>query len=99
MIAERRPTRPGSKSPPPRSSAEERWKGCVYNAEYLGLRVSFRTWLSAFWREHFNRVGGPDSFDEEIWKSEDEDKGSNEEEMVMDDYEEQNELTSRLAGI
>ncbi|KAF8311676.1 uncharacterized protein EI90DRAFT_937106 [Cantharellus anzutake] len=37
---------PSAHSP---GSVEERWRGLVLNAEYLGLDVELRAWLSEFW--------------------------------------------------
>lgn len=33
---------------------EERWRGLVLNAEYLGLHVHLRTWLSEYWTERMD---------------------------------------------
>jgi len=43
--------------PPPHSpgSIEERWRGLVLNAEYLGLDVDLRAWLSDFWVKELGR--------------------------------------------
>lgn len=45
-----------------------RWQGVVNNAEYLGLPVRLRTWLSLFWDQDYPNVEMP-IFHEEVYFS------------------------------
>lgn len=43
-----------------------RWQGVINNAEYLGLPVSLRTWLSSLWKKEYPDVEMP-TFKEELY--------------------------------